>query len=163
MTRFAYDPKLMAKKYRLNSAPRSKPVQREHAEQSALFTWMLANRAKHPALSSAFAIPNAGGFSGGFKHNVGRVKKLQAEGVKKGVPDIFVPWPSSGSQWPNKGGYGGMFIEMKSGKGKATSEQIAYVAQLNDAGYFAIVCYSWQEAAREICGYLSIDPRTCGL
>jgi hypothetical protein len=125
----------------------------EHLEQVALFRWMWANRAKHVALEMAFAIPN-----GGARHIV-VARKLKAEGVKPGVPDIFIPWlrPMVGKI------YGGLFIEMKSKKGKPSLLQTGYLGALSSAGYGTAVCYSWIEAAKIICDYLGIDPASTGL
>jgi hypothetical protein len=51
----------------------------------------------------------------------------------------------------------GLFIEMKRTKGGRTSEeQREWIAELNKAGYRAVVCKGWEEARDEIMKYLSI-------
>jgi hypothetical protein len=139
------------------TAHQSRPIPREHAEQSALFKWAWANRSKNRSLELMFAIPN-----GGHRH-IGVARKLKAEGVKPGVPDIFLPWPVTGSQWPNKTGYSGLFLEMKSSTGRVSPEQADYLSALRDAGYMAMVCYDWKTAAQVICDYLGLNERSCGL
>jgi hypothetical protein len=123
--------------------------QREHLEQVALFRWMWANRAKHPAFDLGFAIPN-----GGARH-IAVARKLKAEGVKAGVPDIFIPWPSGKSH--------GFFVEMKSEKGVVSGSQDVYMQSLLNVGYAVEVCRSWIEAAELICDYLGLDRKGCGL
>jgi hypothetical protein len=78
---------------------------------------------------------------------------LKAEGVKDGVPDIFFPVP--------RGGWHGLFIELKrpesNGKraGKATPEQLKWIAGLQKQGYGAVVCVGWEEARDTIIQYLN--------
>ena len=81
----------------------------EHDEQAALFQWAELMAAQIPELRLMFAIPN-----GGHRH-IGVARKLKAEGVKPGVPDIFLPVAR------NK--FHGLFIEMKFGRGRLTKEQ----------------------------------------
>ena len=136
---------------------RARPVQREAAEQRTLFEWCFLNRKKHPALELIFAIPNGG------SRNVIEAHNLKLGGVKAGVPDVFLPFTSCGSMWPNGPEKHGLFIEMKSGKGKMSEAQTSYIYKLRVAGYRAEVCYGWEEAAKLICEHLNIDPRGCGL
>jgi hypothetical protein len=130
----------------------------EHQHQVALFRWAAYNSKKHPALDAMFAIPN-----GGARH-IRVAQKLKAEGVKRGVPDVFVPWAK---QLPSsKLGltmYHGLFIEMKAPKGKPTKEQLDYSVFLTGSHYLVEFCYSWEEAARKICDYLEINHSECGL
>lgn len=143
MTRFDFDPRTPRK--------RSNQVQHEAADQRALFYWMWANRGKHKALSLAYAIPNGG------LRNKAVAGKLKAEGVKSGVPDICLPWPMHGSQWPHGQGYGALYIELKHGDNKPTEEQKWWMTELNAAGNLAVVCYGWESAARMVCKYLGVE------
>lgn len=138
----------------------------EHGEQVALFAWLnmasrygfdAANdmdcyRASGMAYAEArygrrgirslkllFAIPN-GGLRG--KATAG---KLKAEGVKPGVPDLFLPVPG--------GRYHGLFIELKRAGGKASDVQIEWIADLQQQGYFVGICEGWERAARIIQDY----------
>lgn len=129
----------------------------EHVEQVNFFYWAWVNRAKHPALELMFAIPN-----GGHRHPA-VARKLKAEGVKAGVPDVFLPWPVQGRMCTIYNGCSGMWIEMKSGKGRVSDVQKWWREKLLLAGYHHVICRSWQEAAGCVCDYLQIDYRRCGL
>lgn len=112
----------------------------EHDEQVLLFQWAERNEEQIPELKSLFAIPN-----GGHRHKAVAVK-MKAEGVKAGVPDIFLAFPS--------GGFFGMFIEMKAGKNKTTQSQNEWIIRLQQANYCVVVCYGWEQARNEILDYL---------
>jgi hypothetical protein len=129
----------------------------EHQNQVALFHWASVMSSKHPALALMFAIPN-----GGHRH-ITVAMKLKAEGVKAGVPDIFLPHPKIGSQWPNMHGYHGLFIEMKSKKGKLSPAQEAWAINLESFGYQVEVCYDWINAAKVIVEYLGMDQKDLGI
>ena len=112
----------------------------EHDEQCALFQWAAIAASDYPALQMMFAIPNG-------TRAVPRVAaKMKAEGVLKGVSDIFLP--------AARGGKHGMFIELKTGKGRLSPEQIAFLGAMNAAGYHAVMCRGWEQAAETILEYL---------
>lgn len=100
--------------------------QDEHREQAALFAWAAAAEERHPALALLFAVPN-----GGARSAVTGAR-LKAEGVKRGVPDIWLPVA--------RGGYHGLVIEVKAGKGRTTNEQRRWLAALTAEGWLALVC-----------------------
>ena len=81
----------------------------EHQEQVALIHWAKMRSATLPELGLLFAIPN-----GGERH-LFVAKKLKAEGVKPGTPDLCLPVA--------RGGYHGLFIEMKRMKGGRVTKQ----------------------------------------
>jgi hypothetical protein len=116
----------------------------EHDEQKALFDWAESMIAQGmiPELKNMFAIPN-----GGMRNKAVAVK-LKQEGVKRGVPDIFL---AHRSELFNKFG---LFIEMKFGKNHLEKEQVDWGARLLEANYSRLVCYSWVEAAAGIIIYL---------
>lgn len=88
-----------------------------------------------------FHIPNGGARS------IQTAARLKAEGVKAGVPDLFLPVAS--------GGYHGLFVEMKrTGGGRVSTRQQEWLDLLNANGYRAIVCHGADEAIREIGRYL---------
>ena len=135
----------------------AKPVQREAADQRALFHWAFLNRVKYPALENIFAIPNGG------SRNLIEAHNLKLGGVKSGVPDIFLAWPQNGSQWPNEKGASGLFIELKAARGRVSPEQAEWIKKLNSVGYKAVVCYGFESSAILICDYLGIDSKTTGI
>ena len=119
--------------------------QREHQEQVALFQWAAYMEKTYPALRMMYAIPN-----GGLRNKV-VAAKLKAEGVKAGVPDICLPVA--------RGGFHGLYIEMKVGKNKLTDKQRAWHKALGGQGNLARTCYGWDEARKLIVSYLSVDCR----
>lgn len=72
--------------------------------------------------------------------------RLKLMGVRRGVPDIFIAYPSFK--------YHGMFIEFKSTKGRVTSDQTKMLHLLGEAGYLSMVCRTWQEAIQYLIWYL---------
>ena len=121
----------------------------EHDEQVALFQWAKRFGRKLPQLKNLYAVPN-----GGHRHKAVAVK-MKAEGVMAGVPDICLAYPV--------GMIPGMYIEMKYGKNTPTDNQVEWLERLKEAGYYTCVCYSWEEAAQEICKYLRVDPAEYGV
>ena len=118
----------------------------EHDEQVCLFDWARLYAREEPRLNLMFAIPNQGGKG---TEAIKRGKKMVKEGLKKGVPDIFLPVVTEE--------FGGLFIEMKSKGGKLSVEQTAYLNDLNKAGYLCGVCYSFEQAKALIMDYLNSE------
>lgn len=87
-----------------------------------------------------FAIPN-----GGHRH-IGTAKKLKNEGVKPGVPDLFVPVV--------KAPQGGLFLEMKRKGGKLQETQKFWLNLLEENGYRTAVAHSVEEAIAAIKAYV---------
>jgi hypothetical protein len=112
----------------------------EHDNQVALFEWARVSINTYPELSNMFAIPN-----GGARH-IGVAIKLKKEGVKRGVPDIFLAVPNHKHH--------GLFIELKHGSNKLTDEQKAWREKLELENYKHVTCKSWIEASEEIKKYL---------
>ena len=72
--------------------------------------------------------------------------KLKKEGLKSGVPDLFIPVA--------KNGFNGFFIEMKKPKTGVVSENQDYwLNTLSYNGYRAEVCYGFDEAKTVIDEY----------
>lgn len=107
----------------------------EHNEQVVLFNRINALAANQPkyALAAArtYAVPNGGPSKGAN----GRRK---AEGVKKGVSDVFVSFPIHGRH--------GCYIEMKAQGGRVSDEQKLWIKQSIALGYVAVVCWDADEA-----------------
>ena len=102
-----------------------------------------------PALRLLHAIPNGG------KRDKATAARLKAEGVKPGVPDLFLPVPS--------GAHHGCYIELKAGRNTISDYQEEWIDALRAQGYFVDVCWGWQSAARVIAEYLGVKPESVGL
>lgn len=113
----------------------------ESAEQAALFRWAAMAAGKYPELRLMYHVPNGGSRNPLEAHN------LKAQGVRRGVPDIVLPVP--------RGGYHGLYIELKRRKGGRLSEdQAVWIDRLNRVGHRAVVCQGWDAARAEIEMYL---------
>jgi len=124
----------------------------EHTEQVAVFEWAALMSNRYPALQLLFAIPNAG------KRSYGAAAWMKQEGLKRGVPDLFLP--TIGDEFGEYEDYyhaNGLFIEMKYGKNKPTEEQLWWIEALREEGYWAEACYSADEAIAVIKEYLGIE------
>ena len=103
-----------------------------------------------PALQWYHAIHNQG------HGDVIRGGQAKAEGVKKGVADTFLPYPSKCRN--------GLYIELKrlSEKAKrpgnelkgAKPEQLAFKVWVQSVGYGWALCYGWREAAEILRMYI---------
>lgn len=120
---------------------------KEGEEQARLFNWAQMVSGRYPELRLLFHIPNGGGRS---KAEAGRFKM---EGVKAGVPDLFLP--VARGQWH------GLFIEMKRrAGGRVSPEQKAWIDELRAQGYQAIVACGWEEASEMLLDYLERETPT---
>ena len=114
----------------------------EHGEQAAFVKWCKLMEPQIPELALLFAIPN-----GGFRHWK-TAAYLKAEGVKAGVPDLFLPVCVSYEER-------GLFIEMKRPGGpKPTKEQSWWHERLRKGEFEVEVCYGFEEAKTAILRYL---------
>jgi hypothetical protein len=115
----------------------------EHDEQKALFAWAKwAEKSQYPELKRLHAIAN-----GGYR-NIVTARKMKAEGVKPGVPDISLPVP--------RHGYHGLYIELKRRKGgRLSPEQAEWIKGLREDGYRVDVCMGFEAARDAIMEYLS--------
>lgn len=112
----------------------------ESIEQQTLFRWAEFRAQAFPELELLYHIPNEG------KRNAATGRRLKAEGLKKGVPDLCLPVA--------RGGKHGLYIEMKAGKNKTSPYQDRWLAELSKQGYETAVCYGWEAAAAVIERYL---------
>lgn len=118
-------------------------VPHESVEQQALFAWARLYTGKYPELNWMYHVPNEG------KRSYSTGRRMRAEGLKSGVPDICLPVA--------RGGYHGLYIELKRRKGGRVSDnQEMWLGALRDAGYMAIVCKGWEEASDKILRYLEL-------
>lgn len=146
----------------------------EDDEQEAFFKWIAF---AHPDIDKAtFAIPNGG------KRLPLEAARLKKQGVKAGVPDIFIAKPvtyksqkepteitgDEGKQeilteWKYFV-YCGLFIEMKrsaeSGKSSCSYPQLFFHKILTENGYMVAVCRGWQEAQKVVEHYLGLECKS---
>jgi len=115
--------------------------QEEHNAQVALFQWAAIERRKWPELALLFAVPN------GSNKSMAQAVKFKREGLKAGVPDVWLPVP--------RGKFNGLIIEMKKEKGGTLSqEQRWWIDRLSERGYWVEVCRGLDAAIKTIEGYL---------
>lgn len=118
----------------------------EAEEQTALFNWAEFAQAQYPELALLYHVPN-----GGSRNRI-EAARLKGQGVKPGVPDICLPVP--------RGGYHGMYIELKRQRGgKLSNEQKLWLTALGGQGYKCLVCFGADEAEREITKYLRLKRK----
>jgi hypothetical protein len=97
---------------------------------------------QYPELDMLYAIPNGG------LRNVIVAKKLKAEGVKRGVPDICLPVARHGLH--------GLYIELKTENGVVSDDQSNWYAMLSEQGYRARICRGAEQSIAAIKFYLCI-------
>ena len=142
----------------------------EHREQVELFKWaakvaylgfdladverpstgQLDCRKPVEELNLLFAIPNGGSRGDNAISRQIRGNQLKAEGVRAGVPDIFLPVRNRT--------YNGLFIELKrtdKSKSRVSAEQLMWVSNLEAQGFRVEVCYGANVAKEVIKEYLN--------
>lgn len=111
----------------------------EHDHQVKVLQF--CHRHEDQRLQMIFAIPNGG-------HRSKPVAaKLKAEGVKPGVPDLFLPIAAHG--------FHGLWIELKAEGGRLSKEQAAWIDNLNQQGYMAVLCTGHEAATQTIESYIN--------
>jgi hypothetical protein len=125
----------------------------EAVEQTALMQWARLESKAHPDLAFLFHIPNGQKLTGSTLQRQIRGARLKAQGVKAGVPDLFLPVPRFGRH--------GLFIELKAQGGRVSKEQTAWIDELSQRGYRACVCVGWLQARDEILDYLNPPTTYC--
>ena len=105
----------------------------EHAEQVEVVYWF---RRKHRPMR-IFAIPN-----GGWRSRA-TAARLKAEGVSKGVPDLFIPALN-------------LWVEMKRSKdGRLSPDQKDWLKYLEtECGHATLVCYGAEDAKMKIDAFM---------
>lgn len=122
---------------------RKKRSNEESRSQQALIRWWDAICRSHGLWPQhLFSIPN-----GGWRDPVG-ASILRREGLRPGICDLFLAHP--------RGSYCGLFIEMKAEGGTPSDEQEQFIKLMRAEGYLVDVCYSYDEAANLITGYLKL-------
>lgn len=108
----------------------------ESQEQKQLIQWCRTD----PRFQYLFHIPNES--IGGQ----GWIVRNRQMGVRAGVPDLFYPVPMHG--------YHGMFIEMKTTRGRLGPEQKRWISILETLGYKCVVAHGWIEAKEALEEYV---------
>jgi len=131
----------------------------EHQHQKAVIQWARIMEHRYTPLKWMYAIPN-----GGARHIVA-ARKLKAEGVKAGVPDLCLPYPIvyNGGKKPLMCGevtqWHGLYIEMKTKGGAVNPDQKEWIKYLLSVGYMVAVCWTAEEAIQELTNYLEGTTR----
>lgn len=112
----------------------------EEEEQIWLFSWAALNSGKWSELELMHHIPNGG------KRSKSEAARFKAMGVKRGVSDIFLPVA--------RGGYHGMYIELKAKDGRAEKSQEEWIDAVKKQGYYAEIVYGGYSAAVLIEKYM---------
>lgn len=117
---------------------------KELQHQINVFRWSKqpSIRSRWPELALLFHIKNE------TTEGVKQVAVDRASGVKKGVPDLCLPVP--------RGDYHGLYIEMKTERGRTSEAQDWWGGKLSEQGYFWEVCHGWESAARVLEWYLNL-------
>lgn len=115
----------------------------EHDLQVAVFAWIFdpSIQAIYPDVALAFAVPNGG------HRTVAAAMKLKAEGVRAGVPDIWLP--------ARRAEYVGLVIEMKRPGGTTSPEQMHWLAALARQGWRTALHSTIDGAIAEILAHLA--------
>lgn len=128
---------------------RKPQTHRESAEQQAVIKWAELLSKRYPPLKWLHSS------QAGVKLSITQARIAKAEGLKAGIADLFLPYPSKE--------YAGLYIEMKrpktnaSAKGTLSNSQREFLEYANKVGYKAVVSYGAQEAIAEIKKYLLIS------
>jgi len=112
----------------------------EHEIQVSFFQWLAL--AYPNAYRVTWATPNAA------KRSYRMVTAMKAEGLRSGVPDVFMAMP--------RGKFHGLFLEFKSHAGKLTENQTIYVTNLRSEGYQVEVVHTLLEAMSIVVPYLGL-------
>jgi len=119
-------------------------IDTEAGAQEAIFSWCDIQRNKYPELRLLHHIPNGG------QRNKTTAIALKRQGVKAGVPDLMLPVA--------RAGYHGLYIELKKEDktNKPTALQKQWLGDLQQQGYFATVCYGYDDAVKTLAAYLEM-------
>lgn len=126
----------VAKTAKRHASTTTAPEPTEFDHQRIIIAW--ADKANIPLVH----IPNEG------KRTPWGGHRLKQAGMRRGFPDLFLPIA--------RGGYHGLFIELKRNKASRISEhQLEWIARLNREGYLACVMTSADDAINTIKDYMN--------
>lgn len=92
------------------------------------------------------SIPNGGSRGGNKGQRQREGARMKAEGVKRGVADIFLPLPC--------GTYHGLYLELKTFKGRLSQEQREFGEYVAEVGYLWVCATGYWQAIQSIGWYL---------
>lgn len=72
---------------------------------------------------------------------------LKLAGLRNGVFDLFLAVARKGAH--------GLYVELKAGDNDTSKDQDMFMYDVRDQGYSAVVCWTAEEAIKEITNYLS--------
>ena len=108
-----------------------------------IFKWIQFNSARYRGLDLAYATAS------GLKMSIGALMKAHKAGIiKKGLPDIVIPVA--------RGGYHGLYIELKSKNGIVSPAQSEFIGKLMNEGYSSVIAWGYDEAIKMINDYFSL-------
>jgi len=84
--------------------------------------------------------------AGGLRTSINQASKMKRAGYVKGVPDLQI--------MEARHNYYGLFIEVKTNKGRLSTYQKEWLEDLNNKGYLAKCCKGLEEALDLIDWYL---------
>ena len=116
----------------------------EHDLQVSCVTWF-RNRYRRWA-DHLFAIPNGASLNGDKRQRAIQWQKLEAEGAMPGVADLFLAVPS--------GNLAGLWIEMKTEKGRQSQTQKQFEMNMVRAGFGYAMPRNREEFQRVVSRYL---------
>lgn len=142
----------------------------ESQHQCAVIEWARLQETFWPVLRLLHSIPNGGGRGKPFKNKRARAAeaagfkadkkdvlppllavKLKAEGLTSGIPDLHIP--------AARGGFIGMYIEMKTKDGELSDAQKKIIPLLEAERNMVVVCYDATQAISAIRSYIA-QPQT---
>ncbi len=111
-------------------------------QQALMRWWSVAHAGLYCPEELLFAIPNGG------VRNIATAVRLKREGVRAGVPDLFLAAPGKSTH--------GLFIELKAGKaGRVSESQRQMLNLLESHGYNCAVCRTLEQAIEAITSHLT--------
>lgn len=118
----------------------------EHQHQVSLFKWAGWMTRQYQELRWMYAVPNGAFLGRDRKAAVIHARRMLAEGLKPGMLDVVLP--------AARGGYHGLYIEMKAGNNDTSDEQDAWAEGLSALGHLVVICWNSDTARTVIVDYL---------
>lgn len=117
--------------------------------QQAFVFWFSVAYKEH--FDNLVSIPNGAHMAGakvikGKRVNV-QAARMKREGMKAGAADLAL--------FLMRGGYGALFIEMKTPTGRASEEQIQFGRTMIKSGYAYVICKGRNEAEKAVNDYVN--------